>query len=61
MYRYRLEYVKDPRQWKPLMEEHDKILNAIKNRDELAAKEIIKTHIDNQEIEVAKNIKLGLG
>ena len=61
MYRYRLEYVKDPRQWKPLMEEHDKILNAIKNRDELAAKEILKTHIDNQEIEVAKNIKLGLG
>ena len=57
MYRYRLEYVKNPRQWKPLMEEHDKILEAIKNRDVKAAKDIIGMHIDNQEKAVAQSIK----
>lgn len=58
MYRYRLEYVKNPRQRKPLMEEHDKILSAIKNRDEIAARSIMDIHIDNQETAVAQSIKL---
>ncbi len=58
MYRYRLEYVKNPKQWKLLLEEHDMILEAVKNKDISAAKSVIRMHIDNQEIAVAKSIKL---
>lgn len=57
MYRYRLEYVKNPEQWKLLLEEHDKISEAIKLRDVEIAKNIIKEHINNQEIAVARKIK----
>lgn len=56
MYRYRLEYVKNPEQWKLLLEEHDEMFAAIQSRDIEKAKLIIGAHISNQEIAVARSI-----
>ena len=47
MYRYRLEYIKD---------EAQKILEAIRIRDIIRAKALMKEHIDNQEMTVSKNL-----
>lgn len=56
MYRYRLEYIKDEAQRGTLLTEHEKILEAIRIRDIIRAKALMKEHIDNQEMTVAKNI-----
>lgn len=56
MYRYRLEYIKDEAQRGTLMAEHEKILEAIKIRDIIRAKALMKEHIDNQEMTVSKNL-----
>lgn len=56
MYRYRLEYVKNPEQWKLLLEEHDEMFAAIQSRDIDNAKLVIGAHISNQEIAVARSI-----
>lgn len=49
MYRYRLEHVKDPKQWDIIIGEHDSLLQAIISRDSIKAKDIMRYHIDNQE------------
>ena len=59
MYRYRLEYVKNPAQWALLVEEHEKILLAVQKRDASLARDIIRLHIDNQEINVSRSIEAG--
>lgn len=57
MYRYRLEYIKDADKHQVLRLEHDQILQAIRGRKVAQAKEVMREHIDNQEITVSKNIK----
>ncbi len=56
MYRYRLEYIKDEAQRGTLISEHEKILEAIRIRDIIRAKALMKEHIDNQEMTVSKNL-----
>ncbi len=48
MYRYRMEYLKDRRFHKNLMEEHDEILRALENRDEELAVRMTVRHIECQ-------------
>ena len=57
MYRYRLEYVKDIDKRQILLSEHERILKAVKERKVAEAKELMREHIDNQEITVSRNIK----
>lgn len=57
MYRYRLEYIKDAAKRQILLVEHDRILNALVNRDVRAAKQCMREHLDNQEITVTSKIK----
>ena len=56
MYRYRLEYIKDSSKRDLLVNEHNLIISAIKNKDSDAAKDIISRHIYNQEIAVLNTI-----
>lgn len=49
MFRYRMEYVKEKNYHQELISEHEKMLQAIVDRDEAVAKEIMKHHIQNQE------------
>lgn len=56
-YRYRMEYVKDIRQRSNLVEEHRELLDAISNRDSIRAKELMRTHLLNQQQEVINNIQ----
>lgn len=57
MYRYRLEYIKDEDKRQILRIEHEKILKALRGRHMAEAKAAARSHIDNQEITVLKNIK----
>ena len=57
MYRYRLEYIKDPSKRQIVIIEHDHILKAVKERHVAEARAAIREHIDNQEITIAQNIK----
>lgn len=56
-YRYRMEYVKDIRQRSNLVEEHRELLDAISSRDSIKAKELMRTHLLNQQQEVINNIQ----
>lgn len=58
MYRYRLEYIKDKEQRHILVEEHKMIMDALEQKDVAAAKRAIRSHIDNQETTVLKNLKI---
>lgn len=49
MFRYRMEYVKEKGYHQELISEHEKMLEAIMDRDEETAKAIMKHHIQNQE------------
>ena len=57
MYRYRLEYVKAEATRNQLMDEHEMILRALESRDKSEAKRIIAEHINNQEVNVSRQIK----
>ena len=57
MYRFRLEYIKDENKRQNLLEEHEKILKALKSRDIALARSAVREHIDNQETTVLKNLK----
>ena len=56
-YRYRMEYVKDIQQRSNLVEEHRELLDAISSRDSIKAKELMRTHLLNQQQEVINNIQ----
>ena len=56
MYRYRLEYIKDSSKRDLLVNEHNLIIDAIRQKDAEAAKDIISRHIYNQEIAVLNTI-----
>lgn len=60
MYRYRMEYMKDKRMYKLLIDEHDAIRKAIKKRDKEKAGMVMKTHIINQQEAIERNISSGV-
>ena len=58
MYRYRLEYIKDRQKRKLLVSEHEKILNAVMNRDSTTAEAAIDAHIAKQEKTIIENLNM---
>jgi len=56
MYRYRLEYIKDEMKRTTLVEEHNRLITAIKEHDIDNAKCIIIRHVDNQHDTIVKNM-----
>ena len=61
LYRYRFEYIKDESQHERLIEEHKIIYESILRKDRQAAAAAAKTHIDNQEKSVIRQIRLDNG
>lgn len=58
MYRYRFEYIKDSSQHERLVEEHRIIYQSIVRKDKETASQAAKTHIDNQEKSIIRQIRL---
>ncbi len=58
MYRYRLEYIKDKSSHERLVAEHNRIIAAMKGGDISGAKAAIKLHVENQEENILKSIKV---
>lgn len=58
MYRYRFEYIKDSSQHKTLVEEHRIIYQSIMAKDKETAAAAARTHIDNQEKAIIRQIRL---
>ena len=56
MYRYRYEYIKDPKVYSQLIKEHDAIIKGLKNRDVDGLREVMHTHLENQVDAVRKVI-----
>lgn len=48
MYRYRMEYLKDKRMYKTLVDEHEAIRKALKKHDPEKAGNAVRVHIENQ-------------
>lgn len=57
MYRYRIEYLKDPNYYDSLVREHQEILSAIEAGDKERARTCMRAHIDNQQLAVISKIK----
>lgn len=58
MYRYRLEYIKDKSSHERLVAEHNRIMAAMKSGDISEAKAAIRLHVENQEENILKSIKV---
>ena len=58
MYRYRFEYIKDASQHETLIAEHRIIYQSIVAKDKATAAAAARTHIDNQEKAIIKQIRL---
>lgn len=58
MYRYRLEYIKDKSTHARLVDEHNMIIEAMQKNDIEAGKAAIKLHVENQEENILKSIKV---
>ena len=58
MYRYRFEYIKDASQHERIIQEHRIIYESIVKKDKVAASEMAKLHIDNQEKAVIARIRM---
>ena len=56
MYRYRMEYLKDERTHKTLIEEHDAIRRALKKHDKVKAGAAIRVHIDYQKRSILESL-----
>ena len=56
MYRYRMEYLKDERTHRTLIEEHDAIRRALKKHDKAKAGAAIRVHIDNQKRSILESL-----
>lgn len=56
MYRYRLEYLKDTRMHKLLVEEHDTIRRALKKHDADKAGNAMRVHIANQKDSILRSL-----
>lgn len=57
MYRYRVEYLKQPENYPRLMEEHRKLYEALKDKDLERAMQCTKEHLDNQAATVREIIQ----
>ncbi len=57
MYRYRFEYIKDTSKYEALVEEHRMIYESIVKKDQKAAAENARLHIDNQEKSILKLLR----
>ncbi len=57
VYRYRVEYLKDPSVYPSLIVEHEQLYEAIQRQDEEDAAEIIRRHLQNQTIGVKRVIR----
>ena len=57
-YRYRLEYIKDKYSHERLVQEHNRIIEAIQKDNVQDAKAAIKLHVENQEENILKSIKV---
>ena len=57
MYRYRIEYLKDPNYYDSLVKEHQQILDAIEKKDKSRAGICMRDHIDNQQLAVLSKLK----
>lgn len=57
MYRYRIEYLKDPHYYDILVREHQEILVAIAAGDKEKARKCMRDHIDNQQLAVISKLK----
>ena len=55
MYRYRVEYLKNPQNHEQLLKEHEAIYKGIVEKDKDAVTNMIRRHISNQ-VDVVKNI-----
>ena len=58
MYRYRFEYIKDSSQHETLVKEHRIIYQSIVQKDKETAAATARTHIDNQEKSIMRQIRL---
>ena len=56
MYRYRIEYLKDPNYYDSLVKEHQEILCAIEKKDKEYARKCMRDHIDNQQFAVISKL-----
>ncbi|MCI5502573.1 MAG: GntR family transcriptional regulator [Anaerobutyricum sp.] len=56
-YRYRMEYVKDIEQHSILVKEHEELMTAIFHKDSETAKQIMHTHLKNQQDGVTQAIQ----
>ena len=57
MYRYRLEYLKDTQSHDRLVEEHQRIVDAIIDKNKEEAVRLIQEHIYIQELTVIKKLR----
>ncbi|WP_343210737.1 GntR family transcriptional regulator [Anaerolentibacter hominis] len=57
MYRYRIEYLKDPSSHETLIREHEALIVCIEKKDVKNAREIMRNHIYNQAATVTKRLK----
>lgn len=55
MYRYRVEYLKNPRNHEQLLREHEAIYKGIVEKDKVTVTDMIRKHISNQ-VDVVKHI-----
>lgn len=58
MYRYRVEYLKNEKIYTQLLEEHEKLIEAIETRQKDAAVRIVCQHIDNQAEAISDLIRM---
>ena len=56
MYRYRIEYLKDVKSRRSLVEEHDALWEALKERNLEHAQVIIREHIERQQKSIVDSI-----
>lgn len=57
LYRYRVEYLKNPEVYPALISEHEKILESLENHDSKRAMEIMHEHVTNQAVAVKEIIE----
>jgi DNA-binding GntR family transcriptional regulator len=48
VYRYRVEYIKNPENYPTLIAEHEAIVEGLKNHDKIAATAAMHEHVENQ-------------
>ena len=57
MYRYRIEYLKDEKNRRSLIGEHDKLWEALGKKDLKTARRVMKTHIERQALSIENEIE----